>query len=287
VPLPEKRSSGVFILSHGRANNVKTWTSLKKAGYSGRVWIILDNEDQEIEKYEKNFGSENVIVFDKKKIATTFDEADTTGDRRSVVYARNASWEIAKDLGLTHFLQLDDDYVGFFYKYRRGGFYVNTKVRQADRLFNIFWNWLDSGDISCVAMSQEGDHIGGAKGNFRKHFLKRKAMNSLFMRVDRPFSFVGRVNEDVNTYVVYGTRGNIFFTTMAATINQTQTQSSAGGMTDLYLQSGTYAKSFYTILMSPSSVKLHLMRPHGYRIHHRISWKNTIPKIINDRYEKK
>ena len=35
----------------------------------------------------------------------------------------------------------------------------------------------------------------------------RKAMNSFICSVDRPFQFVGRINEDVNTYVLLGSRG--------------------------------------------------------------------------------
>ena len=84
----------VFILSHGRPENVVTYNSLKRCGYTGKIYIIIDNEDKKIDEYKKIFG-EKVIVFDKKKVSKTFDEFDNLSDRRSVVYARNASFEIA------------------------------------------------------------------------------------------------------------------------------------------------------------------------------------------------
>ena len=49
-------------------------------------------------------------MFDKLEISKKFDEFDNFDDRRAIVYARNASFEIAKKLGLKYFLQLDDDY---------------------------------------------------------------------------------------------------------------------------------------------------------------------------------
>ena len=35
-----------FILTHGRPDNVLTYDSLKKAGYTGRIVLIIDNEDK-------------------------------------------------------------------------------------------------------------------------------------------------------------------------------------------------------------------------------------------------
>ena len=34
----------IFILSHGRANNVKTVKTLEREGYTGKWYIICDNE---------------------------------------------------------------------------------------------------------------------------------------------------------------------------------------------------------------------------------------------------
>ena len=97
-----------FILTHGRPNNVITYKKLKSAGYTGKIYIVIDNEDKTKKDYYKKFG-DKVIMFDKKDVAKTFDEADNFNDRRSIVYARNVCFSIAKDLGLKYFIQLDDD----------------------------------------------------------------------------------------------------------------------------------------------------------------------------------
>ena len=64
----------VFILTHGRADNVATMGALKKGGYTGKWYMIIDDEDETAEQYRKNFGPEHVIMFDKQE---AYDRADT------------------------------------------------------------------------------------------------------------------------------------------------------------------------------------------------------------------
>lgn len=75
-----------LILTHGRADRVITYDSLKKSGYTGRIVLVIDNEDESAPDYIAKFGKENVVIFDKAAIAETFDEG-VPGDRRTIVYA--------------------------------------------------------------------------------------------------------------------------------------------------------------------------------------------------------
>lgn len=43
----------VFILTHGRADNVVTVPAIKKAGYTGKIYFIIDDEDEQAEEYKK------------------------------------------------------------------------------------------------------------------------------------------------------------------------------------------------------------------------------------------
>mgnify|MGYP000287935400 FL=1 len=109
-------------------------------------------------------------------------------------------------------------------------------------------------------MAQRGDFVGGKENDILKgEKMKRKAMNSFICSVDRPFQFVGRINEDVNTYTTLGSRGCLLLQVPQVALNQKQTQKNKGGMTDIYMSQGTYVKSFYTVMMMPSSVKVGVM----------------------------
>ena len=111
-------------------------------------------------------------------------------------------------------------------------------------------------------------------------------MNSFFCSIERPFKFIGSINEDVNTYTTLASRGDLFFTYTSVQLDQAMTQSQAGGMTDAYNLSGTYVKSFHSVLMYPSAVKVSMMNTSNPRLHHLIKWKNTTPMIIDNKYKK-
>jgi hypothetical protein len=112
---PDPENFVAFILTHGRPDRVHTYNTLKKLGYTGRIVIVIDNEDKTADEYRKRFGDQ-VYQFDKAGIATRMDEGDNFGDRRAIVYARNACFEIAEELGIDYFIQLDDDYTEFRYR---------------------------------------------------------------------------------------------------------------------------------------------------------------------------
>jgi hypothetical protein len=271
----------VFILTHGRADNIKTLSALKKCNYTGRIYFIVDNEDKDVDKYIKNFGSEYVKIFDKKAIADKVDEGNNFDERRTITHARNACFEIAIDLGIKYFVQLDDDYKQFKFRFENKLGY-EAVIKNLDNVFNIFIDFYKSTDIKSIAFSQGGDHIGG----FSVTKLKRKCMNSFICSTDRVFQFVGAMNEDVNTYTTLGSRGDLFFTFTSIQLDQEQTQSQKSGITDMYLRYGTYCKAFTTVMMSPSSVKVSMLNTSNPRIHHSIRWINTVPQILNEKYKK-
>jgi len=275
-----------LILSHGRPDRVHTWKSLRRHGYTGKIYIILDTQDTTADEYRETFGAGNVILFDKNEIAVTFDIGDSREDHASVIYARNAAYRIAEELNLTHFIELDDDYTSFMYRFPWKGKLGSKQIRYLDKIFEHMVNLLEDTGASSVAMSQGGDHIGGIHGDNYYKGLTRKVMNSFVLRTDRPVQFIGRMNDDVNTYVVKGSRGELFFTIMHIQLCQLPTQSNEGGLTEMYIDAGTYVKSFYTVMMHPSSVTIGTMGNLHRRYHHMISWNHTVPKIISGKHKK-
>jgi len=269
-----------FILSHGRPDNVITFDKLKQHGYTGRIIIVIDNEDKTYKKYYDNFGKQNVIMFDKKEIAKKFDEVDNFDNRKTIVYARNACFKIAADLGIDNFIQLDDDYYWFGHRTKQGA----KTTRSLDSIFSHLVDFVNDTKITTVCFSQGGDHIGGYDDNKK---IKRKAMNSFVCSTKKPFNFIGRINEDVNTYTRLGGLGKIFFTINNIQLDQKDTQTNKGGMTDVYLIGGTYIKSFYSVIVNPSCVKVKTITGKHTRMHHHINWNNAVPCIIDEKYKKK
>lgn len=84
----------VFILSHGRPDNIVTLDQLKRA-YTGKWYIVIDNEDKTANEYYARYG-DRVIMFDKLAKAQEIDAGDNFNERRAIVYARHACFDTPK-----------------------------------------------------------------------------------------------------------------------------------------------------------------------------------------------
>jgi len=274
----------VFILTHGRPEKVYTYATLRKQNYTGKIYLLVDSEDDTVSAYRERYPNE-VVVFDKSEVADTFDVGDNFPNHRGVVYARNAVFGVARELGLKYFLELDDDYTHFAYKFTSKLTYYERKCWRLDDLFLILLEYYESIPALSIAMAQNGDFIGGSRSGFgNKLALRRKCMNSFFCSVDRPFQFIGRINEDVNTYVRLGLVGKLFLTVPNVSLAQKTTQHNTGGLTEFYLDIGTYVKSFYTVIYAPSCTRVAEMGDKHRRIHHRILWNSAVPKILAEKW---
>lgn len=276
----------VFITTHGRPDNVITYKALRRQNYTGPIYLICDDEDKTLDEYKRRYGDE-VIVFDKKAAVEYVDAGDNIPNRRAVVYARNECYRIARDLGIKYFLQVDDDYTRFSYVLDSELRFCDRAISNLDKVFSATLKYFGSIGAYCVAFAQGGDFIGGNKGgSLSSAKAKRKVMNTFFLDVDREFSFLGRMNDDVNAYVTHGYRGKLMLSLMQLRITQPPTQKVAGGMSDLYKDSGTYQKSFYSVMYAPAFVKIFMMGYRERRLHHKILWDNAAPCILDEKWRK-
>ena len=279
----------IFILSHENPKVVKTYKSLKRFGYTGNWYIVLDDTDSCYDEYVERFGKEKILVFNKSDIAKTFDGMDLSTNYDTVVYARNACFELARKLGYNYFMELDDDYREFNFRFDDNGVFKTLFPTNLDIVFEALLEYyINTPKLLTLAIAQMGDFLGGSDSSkYKKRYL-RKAMNTFICSVDRPFTFIGRINEDVNTYCTLGSRGELIATVVDVSINQIDTQHKVNnsGMSNIYIRDGTYAKSFYPVICCPSFVKIGIVGNNHARIHHNIDWKHAVPMIISDRFKK-
>lgn len=282
------RKFATFILTHGRADRVYTYHTLRRCGYTGPIVLLVDDEDEQRDAYLSKYGSD-VVVFNKQAAIEATDSMDNLNKRNSVVYARNWAFVIAQELGLDHFWELDDDYMNFGWATTNGNQYASAGAgtQVLDDILDACLRFMETSGAHSVAFAQGGDFIGGANGQFVKMAktgqFSRKVMNSFLMSTSKPFKFIGRINEDVNTYVTEGRKGALFITVPRLRLWQKATQANAGGLTDIYLDLGTYVKSFYTVIAEPSCCVIREMGALHRRLHHSVSWRHAVPKIVPER----
>jgi hypothetical protein len=273
----ENKEFAIFIMVHGRPDKMWTYNTLRKCGYTGKIYLVADSLDKTLNDYKIKYGDE-LLVFDKELASKEMDSGDNTNDLRSTLYSANKIFDLAKENGIKYFYIMCDDYYYFGYRYESGA----KIIKNLDKVFDSMVNFYKSTNIKTIAFSQGGDHIGGFSGIK----LKRKAMNSFLCSTDRPFKFLGRMNEDVTTYVNLGSKGDIFFTFTNIQLDQKDTQGEKKGLTEMYKDNGTYVKSFFSVMYNPSNVKVSMMNSNNPRIHHSVKWINTTPMIIDNKYKK-
>lgn len=274
----------VIIPTHGRYDRVFTIDSLRKSGYTGDIYLLCDDEDKQLYQYKEKYG-DKVIVFSKDEYIGKFDKMDNFGNKACVVYARNAMWDAAKKIGLKFFIVADDDYTMYRFRIDNKQCYrTNIQIKNMDAVFNAYFDFLKKSNVDTVCFAQDGDYIGGfsnskISGGYKPY---RKMMNLYFFNVDRPLEFKGTINEDLTSSVTEGVLGKKILTCMMTSLLQKETQSNLGGLTEIYLELGTYVKSFYSVMAAPSCVKVALMGDKQMRLHHAVTWKNAVPKIIRE-----
>lgn len=276
-----KLNKAIFILTYGRPKKQTTFNTLRRCKSKYPIYFICSDDDKSLDELKSKFGEKRVLVFNKKEVAKDLDLMTNNPLWNVILYARNYCFKVASDLGIDGFIQLDDDYTGFYY-----ADFKNKKWRELkkiDAIFDLMFDfYYKNKRLLGFSLSQVGDFIGGLTKD--KMRVKRKAMNSFFCLTERKFKFRGVLNEDVNFYVGEGARDGICFQTHYLKLIQGTTQKNKGGMTGAYIDGGTYAKSFYSVMINPSAVSISEMGMVYKRLHHKINYGLLCPKIIRECY---
>ena len=278
----ESKDFAVFILSHGRADTISTYRALRDGGYTGRTYVVIDNEDDQEELYRQKFG-DDIIQFDKRDYLEKTDLGDLDTDRRIGVFARNFIQDEAKRLGYKFHLQLDDDVHGFTYRFAQGKVLRALHCSHLDEVFSGMVEYMKETPITSLSFALSAYNMGGVDGSI-KEGMTRKTMTTFLMRADDVQYFHMRMNDDITTSLINGMRGKLYYSYLPIEVEVDKTQVKAGGMTDIYQKNGTYRKSFYSVMCCPSCVKVSAMGITDYRIHHTISWNNAVPKLLSERW---
>ena len=299
----EIRKYCIFIISYKRAEFCRenTYRVLNIFKHNAPIYIICSDDDPTLEDYYRIYGKDNVLVFNKLDINERYkiDLADCYYGKNnkliSTVWCRTVQFEFAKKKGFEYFITLDDDYTSFesrLISYNKGR-YMLRRIREVfryvdfDTVAELMFRIIDSQPyISCVCFAQNGDFIGGISNYLIRFGYKFKAMNFIYGTTKKMFKYVGRMNEDVNKYLLDNNRGKLSLTLSDINLDQVTTQKAKGGMTDIYKNFGTWTKSFYSVIHNPSAVKIDTIGNHRetFRIHHLINYDRCTPKILNERY---
>lgn len=79
---PDMSKFAVFILAHGRPELTDTYDHLRGGGYTGRIVVVIDNEDSKAQDYINKYGEDNVYMFNKTWVANECDSMNNFGNKK-------------------------------------------------------------------------------------------------------------------------------------------------------------------------------------------------------------
>lgn len=274
-----RKDFACIVISHGRPE-CSTVKVLRECGYTGKIYIVVDDEDKTLPDYVERYGAD-VHVFHKEE---DFDTGDLGGSKACGVFARNQCLKVAEKNRLTYYLELDDDVHGFGYRFVQDGRLRCVKCNHLDEVLEGMVQMMKESPITSLSFGLSSYYLGGAENSNVQEGMIRKTMTTFLMRADDLQYFHMRMNDDITTSLINGMRGKLYYTYMPVMVYVDPTQVQHGGMTDIYKKNGTYRKSFYSVMCCPSCVKVSAMGITEYRIHHEISWNNAVPKLLSERW---
>lgn len=285
----------IIIFSFKRAKLLykTTMQTLDRHLSKARRVIVVSDDDPTLDQYVRYFGRENLYIINKDECQKErpVDLGDAYTFKSVISWARNAQFKVARDLGYKYFVTLEDDYSEITLR----TFYRNNLISSSrysfterfDETAEVHFRLLDSAPfLNSVGLAQGGDYIGGC-GALGKKGFQMKTMNAIFYRTDREYEFKGRINEDYTAYTTNDQLGRLSLTFAGFSVNQGETQKNSGGATDVYKAYGTWLKSMYSVMFSPSCVSIGVLGTKSPRTHHNCTWKHCDVKVISSKYAKK
>lgn len=242
----------IFILTNGRPNHQYTLEFLRKS-FKGDVFLICDNEDKTLKEYQNNYG-EQVIVFDKNEWVSKSDPMDNFQSKNSVLYARNAVFEIAKDMGYEYFVMVDDDVTGLSFRYEKDGKLVGKPVKNFNKVSSVILETMDNTGTDFFSFGVDKIYLGGLANNQYQKKIIDKVYCFIFCRTEQQHFYKGIMNEDEINNLLSMSVGKL---AKSLTVIQIQYKpmgpENIGGNAETYKENDmySYVRNFYPIIAFP------------------------------------
>jgi len=272
----------IYIISKGRPH-CTTAQTLTDMDYPGEWFIVCGNNDDKLSEYQSRWG-DRVLVFDWYDEVKQSDLLDNFGVEKmssGAVPVRNATMKISQARAELRHWQFDDDYQAFYSIIKRDG--QPKHLRLDGEAFQRRLRYL-----STFAHEASLSNVGFAVGAETRPEVVFKPSKRVFNAHNMPsdeklfLRWRGRMNDDLINAIESWRYGHVEMSLRCMQMSMKDTQSEAGGNTDIYQAHGTVRKTAYAVLIAPAATKLVIK--YG-RFHHQVNYKQVCPKLIHERHK--
>ena len=279
------RRFAIFITTHGRADNQITLNTFKSLGYTGDWYLVIDDTDDQHDRYVENYGNEHILEFNKHNFIKYTDICQSVPQPKAVVFARNAVEYMATILGYQYFMIVDDDVTRLRLRYNMNGSLKSANLTGCiDQILDKIVDYIETSGVACVTFGFTNTYRGGV-ASVEKFTSRNRLCAELFIRngaisVDWRANFV----EDLITSIDVGVRGDVCLQFIPIQLELCMSEGvQQGGMSDAYNQTGRF--KFYSMpsIIYPNCISVEF---DGTKWRTRTKAEYSVPKIISSRYRK-
>lgn len=270
----------VFIISHERADRVETYSTLRSSGYTGQIYVVIDDEDTQLLKYQNRFGTD-VLVFNKRRCSDATDTLESSKRSASAVYARNAVEVMANARGLDAFIVMDDDITNLRFRWMEDDVCKSLRAGSLDSVLDWYCEYLCTCDIATLSFEHCMFYLGGISDD--KIANERWTYQIHIRNVKYPVDWIAVFNEDIITEISTATRGYIWWSLPHIVFDNVAMNCESGGVKELYESISKYKRAFMATVANPSSCKPGYS--HG-KLRIQQNKKTSYPMIISGRWKK-
>jgi len=286
----------IFILTHGRPDKQYTLDILKEHGYTGKVYLVLDDTDKSIQQYIDNFGAENIIIFNKNHYLNTADVGTNKPTDKCILYAKCACEDISKSLGLKAFVVCDDDITRIKLRvpdYEHGS--LPTYDGNFDKLFEYMVDFMIEGKLVGTGFCEQVAFLPGIKVFDEAHREKLRNLRIpyqfIFRNAAYPVEWRSYYGEDDITEML----DNHIRPWYKVPFVQYSSLPTGGyhdtedGMSETYKLVGDFERTMLYVMYRPDCV---MVRTYHVTSENKDIWikqvrkNNAFPKIISGRFKK-
>lgn len=275
--------SAIFICTHGRPDKQITLKVLRDAGYTGKIILVLDDEDETISEYYDNLDMcDDFVFFKKQSVIDTTNTTSSPPNRKTILYAKNACEIDAEKRGLDVFAICDDDIPGFRYRYVEDGSCKSlTITNNMDKVIQSYMEYVINADITATSFGMAQFYFSGENCFSPETMLKwRVPYTFVFRNTKHEVNWVSDYGEDITTAIECANQGKFMMASPFVQMNLSPMGVGEGGMVELHKD--TFRLSEYGHVWHPTSEQIRYYKDH---------WMSTIkrecafPMLISSKYK--
>lgn len=275
----------VFICTHGRPDSQYTLETLNRCGYTGKVYLIVDDEDDTVHNLMKNTQDKaSIAMFNKQMYIDKSDTGTNEDQRKCILYAKNFCEDFAKGLNLDAFIIADDDITKFRYRYVEDNKLKTLNITEMDAIIEAYLEAMFDCDMAATGFGFTQFYFSGIHSFDNDNIQKyRVPYNFVFRNSKHRIDWMSWFGEDIITAVYYGRIGEYMTAIPYVQQEIVPLASADGGMKDTYDSNSDVRLAMQNVMYLPTELKAYQYKG---KFMASINRDNAFPRVINSRYKK-